>query len=1018
MATLPSPGVSIKIREELLDVPSANGTQVLINGFTPRGQSYEPTQITSLIDFETQFGTPTNAAERYSHLAVREILEAGGDALFTRLPYGSGAGVNNEELYTTLLYPVIGLSGKEIEACEFYGNLSEEEWAEVFPWVFETNEFVLANYRLGSENLCCTIDSYEGPGDQVVLHNYPAPADGFLKEICFRGDSDVSADEITFLILSQIDTNVYEIVEHIDSTDFAVLANDELVPSDGKSQCLETISPAFPNGIPMKEGDIFGHISSPGSVHFYPASASSLGKSTVTTLSAYNVGTIFKAGDVTNNEALPQFHSDDFLIDFNFCPVVSGLDCETISSIGLEVPSRFKYDTCALPPGCRLEDADYYLFGQPKQIFLREDEYAALCNNQFSWECGCFGNADAQIDLVDGHVCGGIMVIDELRERVCDDFSGWYIGLADNSNALPTTDFDEFTGMCGKFEETCKGVSAVWQQVPEERTNFKVGTIFGDSGSISEAVENFAPNDFYECLYDDHFNLSLWQLVPDQNGNFIRLNAELQEIHTGSLDCNRKHANPSGGVPLNAFLPDVVERDTKRLKVMVNPHIAKRNCWTDEDTGKPKKRVRILNERTVNALEDLSPEQQLDAFADNLYGLGTCDTSCESRLIAECNSLDVGNIPTKLQIALRCVENPELFDIDLTIDAGLSTIWATRQETQESGCDTCRGDQYIFDDTQYVNLGFLNNYDGLNAATPAKVGWDTVYNLFRNFAEDQRVANCGVPVFHIQDPLRQIFINGEDYRVFQNRKIIDPNDKGLQNQTFQRAIWAPLRNLLDGAESPYAALWANWLRAYSANEDVTFWAPSSPFAAAMLVRNDRIGPQRVGTAPFGLDNGLIRNVVGGVDGLAINPFQKERDNLAKIAANPISFLRGEGAAFSMNHRTLVRESEALRSRIPISRSFIELAKLGSEISFAFLNQPNNILTRTNLRSALEPTLQFYTDNGVLDNFRIVMNNQNNPQNTLRTRLCADIYLTFAGYVEEICLQYIGTNEGVSVNVIQ
>jgi hypothetical protein len=49
--------------------------------------------ISSIADFETIYGTPSNAAERYFYYTVKAILDGSGNGtslLCSRLPYGSG----------------------------------------------------------------------------------------------------------------------------------------------------------------------------------------------------------------------------------------------------------------------------------------------------------------------------------------------------------------------------------------------------------------------------------------------------------------------------------------------------------------------------------------------------------------------------------------------------------------------------------------------------------------------------------------------------------------------------------------------------------------------------------------------------------------------------------------------------------------------------------------------------------------------------------------------------------------
>lgn len=64
-----------------------NGTAVLVVGFASKGRDYEPMYLTSRSAWLTQYGEPTNEAERYFFNASMEVINQGGMLYCCKLPY-------------------------------------------------------------------------------------------------------------------------------------------------------------------------------------------------------------------------------------------------------------------------------------------------------------------------------------------------------------------------------------------------------------------------------------------------------------------------------------------------------------------------------------------------------------------------------------------------------------------------------------------------------------------------------------------------------------------------------------------------------------------------------------------------------------------------------------------------------------------------------------------------------------------------------------------------------------------
>jgi len=105
--TIESPGVEINELDlsQVSNLPV--GTNTYVMGFANEGPTYELINVSSVSEQERIFGVPTNASERYFYNTCKDVLQANGNLLTCRLPYGEGLGLGSD--YSALLYPVFGV---------------------------------------------------------------------------------------------------------------------------------------------------------------------------------------------------------------------------------------------------------------------------------------------------------------------------------------------------------------------------------------------------------------------------------------------------------------------------------------------------------------------------------------------------------------------------------------------------------------------------------------------------------------------------------------------------------------------------------------------------------------------------------------------------------------------------------------------------------------------------------------------------------------------------------------------
>lgn len=1023
-----SPAVFVNTIDKSANTTVLNGTNVFFAGFAAQGPTDEPTYFSSIQEYEAVHGLPTTAAERYSYDAVKEILTTStAKLLFTRMPYGSGNGVGFADLYSALVFPLVGVSAVEIHPCDYYRNVDEENCRVNFPWLY-TSYFTKSSVCVGSENLECPLNSTDEPAGALVVHDHPVPYNSVWTGFKFVVDADTTAENLRVFQLRPTTNGfntTYSVVTSINLS--GVLANmDEdqsNLSNDAKRLIVDLRNSVYArpyvvtagflsgqtlSGIPVSAGDVFGTFTTGGeSVLKYFNATSDFAGSYITNLT--NLATLTAGLTFTAVTTAVQAVEKDYLISFCTTPVEAGLSCQTITALGLQVPEKDKYTFYPLAGDAQLNDANFYVFGEPVSKTLNSAEYQLLQNQQFNWKCGVFANVDPALDVVNNVVRAGMIVVNEIKAAQLEDFSGYYLSVTDNLNINPSTDFDSITGVAGYFQDVCPGVSGNWVQVPDDRLNFAVSAPFNQNiQSISEIVENVAGPDFGTRLYNDSITVSLFKLRPSQLTETInKLDSILVEKFTGSLNADRKIGDPNGGEPRSYFIEKAINDNSNYISSFVNPYLSRNNCWAD-NSGVPQKTVRMFREKTAAVFNNFNAQAALANYGDNLYGIGVYDGFCRDLLYDLCQKKDIGNLPAKLQRALLEVENPIDFPLDIIIDNGLSTMWATRAAVSLDGCFTDVNTCYNYDDTYFVDTNSLSPFNGTSMNSDLQDAWEVIANIIDSFGRYTRPAAGDVGVYNIIDPLRQIFVNGPDYKVVkrQTQVLIDPNTNQPTQQyaNFSRNILAYLKNLYAGFNSNLSETHANWIKSVDVYTGNNCWYPPSSRKAALFARNDANlfpwSPALGGT-------GQLANVVD----LAINPNQRERDLLSNININPIA--RFPEGNLVYNTLTLQSENTALRENY-IRRGLLWLGKNVQATLRPFIGKPNTIVTRSRVKNVLRPILEFMKNNEGLYDYEIVCDERNNDAATIDAyQLNVAIYVKPVKAIKFILVNLIVTNSGVS-----
>ncbi len=912
MRTIESPGVEIREIDLSLNTELPVGTTVFCAGYAPQGPTDELVNVTSISEFEQIYGQPENAAERYFYHTCKQVMQANGTLLVTRLPYGSGGGEGYTSNYSVLSFPC-------------------------FPW----NSDVEA-YATG-----ITAASY----------------------------TDILVDDES----GQNWSGAYNIFSAVTGTEPNYAGFDDLVVSLSGENATTTKAVTF-------------------------------------TLS----GGVFVSNDSAWTGTYTPVDSDYDSFRWKFSS-----QSETITGVKITTSYVASGITTATTP--KFTTAENYYLGQPVHTVVNEGVYLQWLQGGINWKDGQMpsGYTTTEAAYLSNIGYNGLVVVNEIKSVIDDKFGGYYIAIADNSKIDKGSNFDSVLQAKTINSST---TNSEWLTLNTDRLAFALtGTYRQSPGCISEIVETVPGWEFGDQGqggYTDSIIFTQFKLRPSlYNAEDRVLDRVVSETYSGSFDSSRTINNPRGGSPLNYYIEDIINNESTTMRVFVNPNISEQSgLWFDPQNGLPVKKIRVacdaksntddfgvpLDDNPVNPAEphgkakvvyDLTSADTYLANADNLYATGEYVESCTG------SEKYIGELPRKLERALRLAENRDLLRVDIVPEAGLGTVWTgmvldmNNWPSNTTNNYAYSRSQEIFNDTHYID-GILNAHtfdsdsDGLlsqatGSSSEANDLYETIYGIFNTFCKDTR-KDC----LHISDPLRYIFVQGQG-----DVKVLDDRTKN-----FSQHIYWPLKNLYGAANSSYACTYANWVKHYDNYAGKFIWLPTSGWLARTMINTDtNFFPW---FAPAGLNRGILQDIVD----IGINPTLKQRDLLYKSGMNPIVYWPGDGYVV-WGQKTLQKKPSAF-DRINVRRLFLWLEKATLQLVRYFVFEQNTVFTRNRLKAAISPIFDYAKNNEGVYDYLIVCDERNNTPDVIdRNELVVDIYIKPVRVAEFILVNFIATRTG-------
>ena len=542
--------------------------------------------------------------------------------------------------------------------------------------------------------------------------------------------------------------------------------------------------------------------------------------------------------------------------------------------------------------------------------------------------------------------------------------------------------------------------------MPDSTLTFPITANYktGRGNSISEVMENLTDYDIDNRQFDDYLNIGVFKLRKSiWSTAATKLDYVLSDGIVGSVNSRRMQNNPNGGVDQNIFL-ERVDENSRNVTLLVNDFVSGRlNGQTGLNAaGEVSKKIRMYSTDLEALTAGYTAAEYVPAAGttagaltslavvgggagtgfrknDSLYPLGTYTNEVVT-------SKHIGNIPNKIDRALEGIKNDEIYDIDVVVEGGLGTIWSIA-----SAANTAYYDEF---DSSSAITAAVNGLRTSNAIAGTGLAlrndYSTIFNKFEQFVKPPYLGGSRGDCIFIADPIRQIFITGA------NTKVLDNKDNN-----FQTSIYWPIKHQFANENTSYAAVYGNWAQVYDGYSGQQVWVPFSGFAGAAMARTDAVD------FPWFAPAGFSRGLLPFSNDIAVNPNQKQRDELYKANINPVAAFPGQGQVI-FGQKTLNKKPSAF-DRINVRRLFLALERPVKKASRFFVFEQNSEFTRTRVVNTLTPVFERAKNNEGLYDYLIVCDERNNTPTVIdANELVVDIYLKPTRTAEYILVNFYAT----------
>ena len=212
------------------------------------------------------------------------------------------------------------------------------------------------------------------------------------------------------------------------------------------------------------------------------------------------------------------------------------------------------------------------------------------------------------------------------------------------------------------------------------------------------------------------------------------------------------------------------------------------------------------------------------------------------------------------------------------------------------------------------------------------------------------------------------------------------------------------------SSSSYVVFDSGYKYMYDRYNDVFRYVPLNGDIAGLCANTDNVADPWF--SPGGLNRGQIRGAVK----LAFNPTKSQRDILYPARINPVVTFPGQGTVLFGDKTGLAKPSAF--DRINVRRLFLVLEKSIARAAKFQLFEFNDVFTRNQFVSIVEPFLRDVVARRGITDFSVVCDERNNTGEVIdRNEFVADIYIKPARSINFITLSFIAVRTGVAFSEV-
>jgi phage tail sheath protein FI len=288
--------------------------------------------------------------------------------------------------------------------------------------------------------------------------------------------------------------------------------------------------------------------------------------------------------------------------------------------------------------------------------------------------------------------------------------------------------------------------------------------------------------------------------------------------------------------------------------------------------------------------------------------------------------------------------------------------------------------------------------------TPTAGDLQTAYSLFANkeLVDISLVLTGGHAAAVVTHVIDNVALARLDCVVF----LSPPLAAVYNNAGSEAADVVAYRQTTINRNTSYAVMDSGWKRQYDRYNDAYINVPLNADTAGLCARTDQTND--AWWSPAGFNRGQLKNIVK----LVWSPNQTDRDTLYKNGVNPVATFPGEGTLL-YGDKTLLAKPSAF-DRINVRRLFIVLEKAIATAAKYQLFEFNDVFSRAQFRSMVEPFLRDVRGRRGIFDFRVVCDETNNTGEVIdRNEFVADIYIKPARSINFIYLNFVAVRTSVS-----